>query len=150
MADPLILYSVNTWLSYVIGKRYYNDQHYIWCTPYFDTTATAAVDATTPPTSTPFDILHGLDAEVHRGERHSTKIAENKVGILRGATYKRAAGIISDGEERDIAAIVDQAETRDFRPLLYVIPYRTVGSTVKGVPITKRAHPLSVEYIIEA
>jgi hypothetical protein len=150
MADPLLLYSVNTWLSYVIAEQYYDHQHYVWCTPYFDRTATAEVDATTPPTSTPFDILHGLDAEVRGGDRHSAKIADNKVGVLRGATYKRTAGVISEVEERDIGAIVDQAETRDFHPLLYIIPYEGVKSLIKGVPINKRAHPLSIEYIIES
>lgn len=50
---------------------------------------------------------------------------------------------------REIAAIVDCSETADFRPLLYVIPYRAVSKQVKQVPVAERAHPLSEEYMIE-
>ena len=57
------------------------------------------------------------------GDRHSAKIAQNKIGIIRGASFKRGAGKIAEAQEKEISAIVDTAETADFRPLLYVIPY---------------------------
>jgi|GEM_PF-5439362 len=41
MGDPLLLYSTNTWLTYVIGERFYRDEHYVWCTPDFDARALA-------------------------------------------------------------------------------------------------------------
>ncbi len=85
-----------------------------------------------------------------RGDRHSSKIKENRVGILRGATVKYTQGIISDTEKADIASIVDQAEISDFRPLMYIMPFERVKNIVKDVPIADRAHPLSDEYIIES
>ncbi len=33
---PLVLYSVNTKLSFLISEKYYNQRHYAWCAPYFD------------------------------------------------------------------------------------------------------------------
>lgn len=107
------------------------------------------VDATTPPTSNPGEIYRNLLAEVLNGDRHSAKIQENKVGILKGATFKKQAGIITEQQEKDIAAIVDIAETRDFRPLLYIIPFYLVKDLIKDIPVSERAHPLSIEYVIE-
>ncbi len=149
MSEPLILYSTNTWLSYIIAERYYVSEHYVWCTPYFDASSLPAYNSTTPPTSTPSEIYYTLLEEVRRGDRHSIKIQENKIGILQGATYKKEAGIITEQQEKDIATIVDIAETRDFKPLLYIIPYGHVADILKEVPVEDRAHPLSVEYVIE-
>jgi hypothetical protein len=39
MADPLILYSVNSWLAYIINERYYGGEHFVWCAPVFDVEA---------------------------------------------------------------------------------------------------------------
>jgi hypothetical protein len=50
----------------------------------------------------------------------------------------------------EIKDIVAAAETRDFRPLLYVIPFRGLTPKVKQVPVNQRAHPLSIEFVIEA
>lgn len=143
------MYSANTWLAYKVAKRFYNDEHYVWCAPYFDVRALPMYDAALPPTSSPSEIYHNLAAEVLAGDQHSTKIKENKVGILKGATFKRKAGVINEQEEKDIAAIVEKAETRDFKPLMYVIPFKIVAKLVREVPVDERAHPLSVEYVIE-
>jgi hypothetical protein len=67
---------------------------------------------------------------------------------LRGAEAKRAAGVISDAEQNDILSILDQASGRDFRPLLYVIPFDRVRTIVEAAPVELRAHPLSREYIL--
>jgi hypothetical protein len=72
------------------------------------------------------------------------------VGILKGATVKRQAGIISAEQERDIVSIVEIAETKEFRPLIYIIPFTAVSSILIEVPIKERAHPLSIEYVIES
>lgn len=149
MGEQLLLYSTNTWLAYVIAERFYNHEHYVWCTPHFDSRSLPTIDATTPPTSNPCEIYHNLVAEVRKGDKHSAKIKENKVGILKGATFKKRAGVINDQQEKDIAAIVDIAETWDFRPLLYIIPFDLVKGLIKDVPVSERAHPLSIEYVIE-
>ncbi len=150
MPDPLILYSTNTWLAYSIAQQYYLGIHYVWCTPYFDSKSLSGYDAHIPSTSSTSEIYHSLYEEVRRGDQHSAKIKENKVGILKGATYNREAEVITEKDESDIAAIVDLAETRDFRPLLYIIPFQLITDRVVTVPIVERAHPLSIEYIIES
>jgi hypothetical protein len=146
---PLVLYSVNTLLAYVISEQYYRQKHYVWCSPFFNSRAISSLDINTPPTSNPFDIYVNLRKEVESGDRHSAKVKENKVGILRGAMFKRQAGVISSEEEKDIVAMVDAAETRDFIPIVYVIPFARVSNIVRKVPVNERAHPLSIEYMIE-
>jgi hypothetical protein len=147
--EPLILYSTNTWLAYHICELFYGQEHYVWCTPAFDPRSVAAYASTVPPTSSPSEVYHSLLQEVVRGDLHSTKIEENRRGILRGADFKRTAGVITQEEQDEIAAVVAAAVARDFRPLLYVIPYSQVASIVKKVAVNQRAHPLSSEYIIE-
>lgn len=149
MADPLILYSTNTWLAYVIGERFYGGEHYVWCTPDFDARALARIDQTAPPSSSPAEIYRDLFEDVRRGDQHSSKIKDNKAGILRGVADKRAAGVISDEEQRDIVSTLDRAGGRDFRPLLYVIPFDRVSGIIQSAPVELRAHPLSQEYVIE-
>ena len=150
MADPLLLYSINSWLAYIIAERYYRSEHYVWCSPFFNSRTISSIDATTPPTSNPYEIYCNLLDEVSNGDRHSAKIKENKVGILKGASFKKQAGVITEGQERDIVSIVDLAETRDFKPLLYLIPFHLTSGSLKEVPISERAHPLSIEYVIES
>jgi hypothetical protein len=146
---PLILYSVNTYLAYRISERYYG-QHHVWCSPCFDSRSSYNLGLiTNPPTSNPSEIYHNLLAEVQRGDRHSSKIIDNKAGILQGVVYNRGIGVISEEETVEITAVVNNAETRDFKPLLYVIPFAPVASLVIDVPVHERAHPLSTEFRIE-
>jgi len=144
-----LLYSVNTWLSYNIAVRYYGNVHYIWCSTIFSTRNHSEFQATPPPTSCPSDIYHSLAEEVRRRDGHSAKIADNRSGLINGAQIKFKTGIITDGELHDIKEIVDAAESADFRPLLYLIPFVGVSHLLNEVPVSKRAHPLSQEYIIE-
>ena len=97
--EPLLLYSTNTWLAYMIAQRFYKQVHYVWCTPHFDSLSVASHDATVPPTSTPREIYRNLFNEVKSGDRHSLKINENKTGICRGAESNRLAGLITGQEE---------------------------------------------------
>lgn len=147
---PILLYSTNTWLAFIVAENYYNGMHYVWCTPRFgDSRSVPSGDVVLPPSSRPYEIYRRLHEEVHSGDRHSPKVSDNKAGILRGAAYKREAGVINEQQESDIAAIVERAELMDFRPLLYQIPYEPVSALLREVPISKKAHPLSKEYIIE-
>jgi hypothetical protein len=150
LTKPKILYSVNTWLAYNVTRLFYGDLHYVWCSPVFDRRGRPHAYATPPPTSCPCDIYFGLLDEVRGRDKHSAKIAENRLGILKGAATKRTAGIITDDELAEINAIVSEASVEDFRPLLYVIPYAAAAALVKEIPVAQRAHPLSEEYIIEA
>ena len=69
MAVPIVLYSANSWLSYVIAERYYHGEHYVWCTPAFDARSHFAQEWHVPPTSSPFEIYKSLSEEVRRGDR---------------------------------------------------------------------------------
>jgi hypothetical protein len=149
MAVPIILYSVNSWLAYRISENYYDSEHYVWCAPVFDARSQYARDWHVPPTSSPSEIYNGLVEDVRRRDRHSAKIAQNKIGIIRGANVKRSLGIITKMQEKEIAAVVKAAETADFAPLIYVIPYQLVVKKLKMVPVAERAHPLSTEFIIQ-
>jgi hypothetical protein len=144
-----VLYSTNTWIAYMIAEKFYRKQHYVWCTPYFDPRQNGR-DAAVPPTSSPFEMYRALFAETSRGERHSAKIEENRVGILRGATAKKKARVINDDQQKEITAIVKVAIPSDFRPLLYVIPSSVVSSRLREPPPEDKAHPLSAEYVIDA
>ena len=145
-----VLYSTNTWLAYNIARMFYGDLHYVWCSPVFDSRCRPAMQAAPPPTSCPGDIYFSLMEEVRRKDRHSAKISENRLGILKSAVVKQDAGVITDDELREITAVVEAADAQDFAPLLYVIPYDGVSGLIKEVPVGQRAHPLSEEFVIEA
>lgn len=114
MAEPLILYSTNTWLAYAISERYYGGMHYAWCALVFDSSSRFTREVVSTATSNPVTIYRNLRDETKGGDRHSSRVRENKAGILRGATLKRAARVITEEQERDIAAIVQRSETTDF------------------------------------
>jgi hypothetical protein len=147
---PLVLYSTNSWLSFAIAERYYRGIHWVWCSPFFRSDRGAAVSAAMPPTAIPGEIYDALVSQIRNGDRHSPFVERNKAGILHGAVCKKNAGVITKRKYAEILACVERAETRDFRPLLYVIPLHSVGRLAKEVPPDERAHPLSVEYRIEA
>jgi hypothetical protein len=148
--NTLFLFSTNSWLAFVIAEEYYEGSHFAWVSPIFDTSMIPERRMTTPPTSTPKEIYLSLLEEVSRGDRHSAKIAQIRRGILRGAEIKHQRSEISDKALMEIKQVVSATEIWDYRPLLYVIAYPQVKDLVSAVPIKKRAHPLSQEYVIES
>ena len=148
-AQHLFLYSTGTWLGHVIAQDYYGDEHYVWCTPYFDAKSIPQPCAGPPPSSCPKEIYLELAEAVERGDRHSAKVELIKRGILKGANIKRDAGIISDAQLKMISEIIDLAELREFKPLLYVMAFKQVKRILLNVDPKDKAHPLSPEYIIE-
>ena len=149
---PLVLYSVNTYLAYIINEDYYGSKHYVWCSEVFDATVRNSLGryGSIPPTSNPREIYHRLYEEVKRGDQHSAKIQENREGILRGAQKKLARGEIHPSQYDEIDQIVKSVGLSEFRPLLYVIPYHHVARNVREATVAERAHPLSLEWIIES
>jgi hypothetical protein len=144
------LYSTYTWLAYTINRTFYGDVHYVWCTPHFDPKSPfLGSDSAVPPTSSPREIYDTLFEEVQRGDRHSPKIDQNRLGVLRGADLKLRQGAISTEAHADILAIAGAAQSRDFRPLLFVVPFAAVSAMARQVPVKDRAHPLSEEFILE-
>jgi len=147
--NSIVLYSTNTLLAFRIAETYYQGKHYVWCSPYFEP-GDSKLNYTIAPTSSPKDIYLNLHDEALRGDQHSAKIANNRVGIINGANLKKAAGVISSQELEEIIAIVHGAQIIDFRPLLYIIPYSLVTDICRKASIHERAAPFSEEYIIEA
>lgn len=148
MKEPLLLYSANTWLAYAVAERYYGGVHFAWCSPVYNG-STAEPHVNIPPSSSPAEIYRSLFREVDRGERHSKAIKNNRKGIKKGADAKLEAGVIGSDEHASIMRTLENAEVRDFRPVLYVIPFDRVRGTVVDVPVQQRAHPLSIEYRVE-
>jgi len=103
-----------------------------------------------PPSAIPGEIYDRLHDDVNQGDRHSSWIARNKVGLIKGTECKEREGVISATQKEEITSVVTDAEVRDFRPLLYVIPFGRVRRWTKEVPVNERAHPMSVEFIIES
>jgi hypothetical protein len=149
MANHLVLYSTNTRLACIINRRYYRDEHYVWCSPYFKVEAIPRFAATAPPTAMPGTIYERLVQDVRAGDKHSPFVDQNKIGIRRGAAAKRRDGVISDAQRDEILQVVDIAEIQEFKPVIYVIPYDQIAGMVAEIPVSSRAHPLSVEYLIE-
>jgi hypothetical protein len=149
MKSPLLLYSTNTWLAYKIAQLYYKDVHYVWCTSYFNSNSAPAYDFIVPPSSSPGAIYRNYYNDVRAGDKHSAIIAQNKAGILRGANCKEKARVITKKQKAEIYGIISEAEIRDFKPLLFIIPFTLITKLIRDVPIAERAHSLSVEYRIE-
>jgi hypothetical protein len=147
--NPVVLYSTNTWLSFAIAQKYYNGEHYVWCTPYFDPGSLSDRDSAVALTSSPLEIYLSLAEEVAHPDHPGRRIEENRAGILRGSNTKRQSGEISALQERDIVSIVGLAAHTYFKPLLYVIPYSAVSDRIREPPPGDKAHPLAAEYIID-
>lgn len=147
---PLLLYSVNTTLAFLINEHYYGQRHYAWCTPFFDMRRSqASTFGNAPASANPFEIYGALLRDIRTRDRHSALIAQNKAGIRRGATARLQRAQISQAAATEIEQVVAMSEISDYVPLIYVIPTSGVRAMVKAVPASERAHPLSREFIVE-
>jgi hypothetical protein len=145
----VLLYSTNTWLALYLSSRFYGGVHWVYCTPVFALVAAAPHAPPQPPSSSPKNIYWELEKDVRAGDRHSSKIAQNRAGLKKGALSKHSAGLITDSDAADITWIVDHADIAQFRPLLYVIPRAGVAGRLKRVSPQSAASPFSDEYILE-
>lgn len=148
MNSKRIYYSCSTWLSYQICQHYYGQRHYAWCAPFFDADSVFSLPNSIPPSSNPRAIYWSLKRDVDAGDLHSAKIVEVRNGIEKGANIKRAAGIITRSQYREIKRIAKWAHVSDFAPLMFVIPLQPVAGRVTVVDVKNRANLLSEEYII--
>ena len=148
MSNPVLLYSANTWLAYTISQDYYNEKHYVWCNRYPNSRWLPFGIDPLPPSSSPGDIYLAIREDVRARDKHSAKIEQNKTGIRAGAEAKFAQGIITKEQVAEINKLVGTADFRDFRPLLYIIPYELVASRIEVVDIDRRASLYHPEYLI--
>lgn len=145
METPKVLYSVNTLLAYNINQNFYNQLHYVWCCPYFNWKAASQYDFRIPRSSTPSEIYADLLKEVRSNDRHSFKVKENRIGLLKGVVEKHKQGVISDEQKGFIETMISEASGIDFTPLIYVIPFQKAKKLLENVPVRERASVLSNE-----
>jgi len=147
---PLFLYSTNTLIAQRIGRQFYKDVHFVWCTSIFDGRKVPETQPGVPPSSSPCEIYEQLHKDVKRRDKHSSKIRENRAGILRGAGLKRKAKRIAPRQEKLIVEMVEGADIAEFEPLIYVIPFSSVVRIARPAPYKSRAGSDSIEYSIAA
>jgi hypothetical protein len=151
VAKSLLFYSTNSYLSYHINTTFYDDKHYVWCSPVFDPTRLDASDPRRriPKSSSPLGIYRTYLEDVDSKDLHSDAIRRNKLGLKAGAAIKLKEEVIDGDEYQMIIDIVDASGIQDFAPVIYVIPEHLVASKIKRVSVSSQANPLSTEYIIE-
>lgn len=150
MKKNLLYYSTNTKIAFFISEQFYNSSHFVWCAPVYDPQKLDRYDfrSKIPISSSPYKIYRQLSDEVTTGDRHSSKIEQNKIGLKKGAAIMREKGIIDDNDFARIISIIDSAELSEFAPLLYLIPEQLVSDKIVAVQIESAANPLSPEFQI--
>lgn len=147
--EPNVLFSTNCLLAYRICKQFYENLHYVWCATIFGSPDVDDPLVRNPRSSAPYERFSELKKDTGRsGDHHSNIVSDQRTGIKRGAEAQFTAGEITEDERDEILEIVDAAEISDFEPLMYVIPFQKVKRIAKKVPVSKRAHPLSDEWLI--
>lgn len=142
--ENLLYYSVNTKLAYLINQKYYKEQHYLWCAPFFDEPTINI------KTSNPRDLYCTLKKIIEDENITHNKIASTKVGLMKGAMEKYNQKSITSKEFDEIKQLVNKAKLEYFEPLLYIIPE---NDDTKKIFIEEsnivRSGVFSVEYVVE-
>jgi hypothetical protein len=127
MTAPLLLYSTNTYLKFLMQDRY-RGEHYVWCSPSFSAQKLNkySLESNTPASSDPASIYLELrDAAIDRPDSHNRRILSQKTLMSLAVDWYEATHITA--QERDeITALADKAPMKEWRPLLFVIPYTGV------------------------
>src|SRR5882724_3063359 len=147
---PPVLYSTNPFLKFLIQQKYRHDKHYVWCSEYFDSRAHPRYSsaALIPPSSDPVHIYRTLRADCDRSDRHSSKIAAVRAGLIALAIKWEAAHEITRDEREEITYLAEHATFTEWRPLVYIIPRSNIDPhRLQLVPLASRAG-LGDEYII--
>lgn len=151
VTSSLILYSTNPWMKFHLQTRFRQGKHYVWCSEYADSRAAArgSLASLVPPSSNPVEIYQELAAAVSRNDRHHAKIESIKVAYLSMSLTWVTDGSMTNAERDELAYMLEHAEMKYWRPMLYLIPRATVaGPRLQPVHPSKRAG-LGPEFIIE-
>ena len=93
-----------------------------------------------PPSANPAEMFINLRAAtMDRPDWHDKNVRDWKTGMKDRAIRDAAAGKISPVAEKEIVFLVDNADARLWRPLLYVINRIAVVGRLEEVPIAERA-----------
>jgi hypothetical protein len=142
----LVLYSAVSTLAYWIAQRYYAQRHHVWCAPAPALDRFAPVN---PPSSDPIRIYWTFHDDIAAGDEHSSKIKENRLGIIRGAASRNARGLIDEATRQSIEDTIRLAPLNAFAPLLLVIPAVAASGMVRQVDPHNRARVTAEEFIID-
>jgi hypothetical protein len=129
-------------MKYRIQRDFFNNEHYVWCSPEFDSSVLNryARGASTPPSSDPKTIYTELAEAARRRDEHASKIESQKAALPALAESAFAGGRLTEADRDEIVTLVKLAQLVDWRPLLYVIPCTpTIKSRATLVPREKRA-----------
>ncbi len=149
LADVPILFSTQTYLAWFINEHFYGRSHYVWCAPIFNAKELKEKDQFygIPRSSSPFEIYKAYKEDSSRGDLHSDCIAQNKRGLLKGASFNLEKGIITESEYKRIQAIIDNSPAQEFRPYMYLIPKLMIPyERIHLVDVEESANPLSYEF----
>lgn len=149
--ESLILYSTNPWIKYHLQNLFRHGKHYVWCSEYSDSRAAArgSMASLVPPSSNPVEIYQELGNAVVRNDRHHPKIESIKASYLALSVQWVADGSMTTAQRDELAYLLEHAEMKYWRPMLYLIPRAAVaGPRLKLVHPSKRAG-LGLEFIIE-
>lgn len=150
MSSQSILYSVNTKLAYKINQRYYQDVHWVFCTPCWGCTGLEPEIDLNPVSSRPLSIYRGFQEAVDSGDRNNPWIEKNRAGLRRGAEKRLQDGLIDPAQRDDILTAVEGAEVPWFKPLVYIMVQDEVRDLMRPATAAEKGrNDLSVEYIID-
>ena len=135
-----VLYSTNVYLKLFIHQQYRKDIHYVWCSEYFDSELA--------PTSNPKDIFWDLMRAVEKEDSHCYKISEQKLSLITRSLEWKAKGEITNNQRKEIIHRIKNSSFKDWRPIIYLIPYKLVESRLRKVKLPETAN-LGNEFVIK-
>jgi hypothetical protein len=148
--SSLILYSTNPWIKFHLQSRFRGDKHYVWCSEFSDSRAAArgSLASLVPPSSNPVEIYLEFASAVSRNDRHHARIESIKASYLSLSAGWVADGSMNTSDRDELVYMLEHAEMKYWRPMLYLIP-RTSVDPVRLEPVhpAKRAG-LGPEFII--
>ena len=106
--EPLILYSIQSFLAYHINKQFYNNRHFVWCAPCFDSNQLAHTEPRQAPTSNPKTIFNAFIRDVYTIDNHYRRntILDNTKGLLIDNDKKLESGVITNNEHIEIKRLI--------------------------------------------
>lgn len=144
------LYSTNPKIKFDVYQRYVGGRHYVWCSEFCDSRESLLHPGggITPPSANPAEIYEQLwVATMERPDWHDPNISRVKAALMQRIVIWATDGTISNTDAQEITYRLDHAESRDWRPLLYVINRAAVVDRMQIVPINRRASP-APEYVV--
>lgn len=140
---PTLLFSVNTYLAFLIAQKYYEKIHYAWFATQFD------YGNQQPASSNPRSICRDILEAIASNDHHCEKLERIKNGILDGAHEKLKNKVINENQELEIRALVQKSdeELNLLLPVVFIARWENLIGICEKMGPEKIASPTSVEYL---